>query len=91
VSAYTKPGYVSNDTLDFGSLLFFVEQNFGLGFIGSGASIYSNYADYHAAARGDMADFFTLSKPRTFTPITSTMKAKDFINAPPSSMPPDDD
>jgi len=91
VSAYTKPGHVSNDILDFGSLLFFVEQNFGLGFIGSGASIYSNYADYHAAARGDMSDFFTLSKPRPFTPITSTMKATDFINAPPSSAPPDDD
>ena len=31
VSAYTAPGYVDNDPHDFGSILSFVESNFGLG------------------------------------------------------------
>ncbi len=62
-SAYTKAGHVGNDTLDFGKLLFFIEQNFGLGFIAPGADMCVRYADYRAAAPGDSSDF--LRRPKS--------------------------
>jgi hypothetical protein len=94
VTAYTPPGTVSSNRYDFGSVLYFIEQNFGLGFIGPGDTKYSNYADYQAYAEGRgtiSADFVTLHSPRAFVPIHATMSAQDFINAPKSLVPPDDD
>ncbi len=91
VSAYTPPHYVSNTVYDFGSLLYFTEQNFHLGFIGAGNSIYGNYADFAAAPRGRMAEFFSLITARPFTPIASLRTAQSFINEAPSSAPPDND
>ena len=93
VSAYTQPGQVSNGVFDFGSILAFIEHNFGVGFIGSGATVFDRYADYQAtrAGRADLATFFTLNKPKSFTPIAAKMTARDFLAAPPSSAPPDDD
>jgi phospholipase C len=91
VSAYTQAGTVSNSPYDFGSMLYFIERNFGLGFIGPGTSIYSNYADYHAQDRGPLSDFFNLGNARPFVAIPTKMTAQDFIDAPPSDLPPDDD
>ena len=74
VSAYTQPGQVSNAIFDFGSILAYIEQNFGLGFIGSGATVYDNYADYQAAqpTRGNLSEFFGLIVPKPFTQINSS-------------------
>jgi hypothetical protein len=91
VSAYTQAATVSNTSYDFGSVLYFIEQNFGLGFIGPGDTIYSNYADYQAQSRGPLSDFFNLGSPRSFVAIPTKMTAKDFIDAPRSHLPPDDD
>jgi phospholipase C len=94
VSAYTPARSVTNNVYDFGSILYFIEQNFGLGFIGPGDSIYSQYADYHSTltGRGFLArDFFTLGSPRSFTKIKTHLTERDFIDAPKSSLPPDDD
>jgi phospholipase C len=93
VSAYTPAGFVSNETLNFGSLLAFIEKNFGLGFIGPGLGTYSRYADYQAtkAPFGTLANFFTLTTPKSFTPIPTTMTPHDFITAPRSKVGPDDD
>jgi phospholipase C len=91
VSAYTPAGFVDNTVLDVGNILYFVEQNFGLGFIGPGQGRYSNYADYHAASRGALGEFFTLNAARSFVPISARLDARYFINAPKSHTPPDDD
>jgi phospholipase C len=91
VSPYTPPGYVGSDTLDFGSILYFIERNFGVGFIGPGTTRYSNYADYQARHRSDLSDFFSLVTARSFVPIPTKMNAQDFIDAPPSNEGPDDD
>jgi len=91
VSAYTQAGIVSNQIHDFGSILYFIEQNFHLGFIGPGQTIYSNYADYQAQSRGALQEFFTLNAPRKFMPIPAKMTARDFINEPESKEDPDDD
>jgi phospholipase C len=91
VSAYTQAGYVSNNIYDFGSILYFIEQNFGLGFIGPGATIFGNYADYQAQTRGPLSDFFSLPSPQPFVPIPTRMHARDFINAPDINVGPDND
>lgn len=63
VSAYTPSGYVDNATHDFGSILHFVESNFGLGLIGPGF-----YADAYA---DDLSGFFPLTTGRDFSAINS--------------------
>jgi phospholipase C len=90
VSAYTPAGYVDNETLDFGNILYFIEQNFGVGFInGTDTSTYGRYADYVAQSRGDLSEFFTLTTARTFIPIPSKISPAYFINSPESAAAPD--
>jgi phospholipase C len=72
VSAYTPPGYVDNTVHDFGSMLHFVETNFGLGLIGPGT-----YADSYA---DDLMAFFPLTVPNAFVPIPARFNAAHFIN-----------
>jgi phospholipase C len=52
VSAYTPAGYINNNRLDFGSILRFIEENFG---ITPGAL---NFAD--ARTNQDLSGFFTI-------------------------------
>jgi hypothetical protein len=93
VSAYTPPAHVSNEIYDFGSLLYFVERNFGLGFIGPGTGTFSHYADYQAAQKpfGDLANFFPLTTPRAFHHIPAKKTAADFIAQVPVNPAPDND
>jgi phospholipase C len=92
VSAYTPAGYVSNTIYDFGSILYFIEHNFGLGFIGgSDMTTYGQYADYFAQSRGYLSEFFSLGSPRSFVSIPTKMRPKDFIDAPRSMAGPDND
>jgi phospholipase C len=93
ISAFTPGGTVSNAILDFGSILYFIEQNFGLGFIGPGTGTFSRYADYQSskAPFGTLDSFFTLTMPKPFAVIPTTKSIQDFIDAPKSNAPPDDD
>jgi len=93
VSAYTPAHLVSNDNLDFGSLLYFVEKNFNLGFIGPGTGTFTQYADYQSskAPFGSLASFFPLGTPKAFVPIPVTMRRADFLTAPKSQLPVDND
>jgi phospholipase C len=82
VSAYTPQGYVDNSIYDFGSILVFIENNFGsfgqsLGLIGPGY-----YADAYASG---LDNFFTLREPRQFQVILAPYDANYFIhrNVPP--------
>jgi phospholipase C len=83
VSAYTPAGYVSNANHDFGSLLRFVETNFGLGLIGPGT-----WADSYA---DDLQEFFPLASPNAFNAISSQFDADHFINDKEPPTDPDDD
>ncbi len=84
VSAYTNAGYIDNTRYDFGSILRFVEHNFGI------AEGSLNFAD--ARSTTDLAAFFNLAQaPRVFTPIPSPLEADDFINHPEPLTAPDDD
>ena len=90
VSAYTPAGYVDNATRDFGSILYFVEQNFGVGFInGTDTSPFGRYADYAAQPRGDLSEYFSLTTARAFVSIPSKFSPAYFVNAPRSLAAPD--
>jgi phospholipase C len=83
VSAYTPAGYISNLQQDFGSILRFIEHNFGLG---EGAL---GYADRRATT--DLTDYYNLgSSPRKYQHIQTGKSAADFLNdkTPPTA--PDD-
>jgi len=85
VSAYTPVGYINNISHDFGTVLRFIEHNFGLG---EGAL---SFAD----ARGtktDLTRFYNLSNaPRKFVKIPTMKTAIDFLNDKTPPEDPDDD
>jgi len=81
VSRYAKAGYISHVTHDFGSILNFIEQVFGLPSLG--------YADARA---DDLSDCFSLNQtPLEFQKVEAPLSAQYFLNdnTPPTD--PDDD
>jgi len=84
VSAYTPAGYINPYHHHFGSILRFIERNFG---IPEGAL---NFAD--ARAKSDLTLFFdsTLA-PRTFQPIPTRLDKDFFTNDKRPAGDPDDD
>lgn len=72
ISAYTPANYVDNNQQDFGSMLRFIEQNWG---VPEGAL---NFAD--ARATNDLTTFFNLNLvPRVFVPIPAALGADYFL------------
>jgi phospholipase C len=70
ISPYAKAGYISHVNHDFGSILHFIEQVYGLSSLG--------YADAHA---DDLSDCFDLNQsPISFETIDAPMKADHFLN-----------
>ena len=83
VSAYTPKGYINNVSHDFGSILRFIEQNFG---IKEGAL---NFADERA--KTDLTGFFNMhATPRPFLNIKGPKSAAFFLNDKRPPMDPDD-
>ena len=81
ISPYAKVGYISHVNHDFGSILKFVEQVYGLGSLG--------YADVPA---DNLSDCFSFSQtPLQFQTIAAPLDAGHFLNdnTPPTD--PDDD
>jgi len=83
VSAYTAAGYINNARHDFGSILRFIEHNFG---VPEGAL---NFAD--ARAKNDLSGFFDLVQaPRPFQNISAPKSASFFLNDKRKMTDPDD-
>jgi len=81
VSPYARSGYVSHVTHDFGSILKFTEEAFGLPSLG--------FADARA---DDLSDCFNFGAPaRAFQPIPSRHDARYFLSQPEPSGPADSD
>jgi len=81
ISPYAKAAYISHVNHDFGSILHFVEEVYGLSSLG--------YADAYA---DDLSDCFNFNQtPLTFKTITAPLAAKHFLTdrTPPEG--PDDD
>jgi phospholipase C len=82
ISPYAKAGYVSHVQYEHGSILRFAEDTFGLG----------RLAASYRRANSPAADCFNFrQKPRPFVPLPTTMKARDFVDAPPDRTPVDDE
>ncbi|MBA3914766.1 MAG: hypothetical protein H0X25_13160 [Acidobacteriales bacterium] len=83
ISAYTPVHFVSNNRFDFGSVIRFVEQNYG---IAEGALTFAD-----ARAVTDMKTFFKLTQvPRVFVTIASPKDADFFVHDPSPQTDPDD-
>jgi phospholipase C len=84
VSAYTPPGYISNFRHDFGSILRFIEHNFG---IPEGEL---TFADRRATT--DLTDFFRLGQaPRPFHRVSVAKDENYFLQDKTVPTDPDDD
>jgi phospholipase C len=83
VSAYTPAGFIGNLHESFGSIIRFIERNFG---ILEGAL---TFADFRA--KSDLGEFFSLDQPRPFQAITAALSARYFLKRKPSGLPPDND
>jgi len=84
VSAYTPAAYISNSRHDFGSILRFIEHNFG---IPEGEL---TFADHRA--RTDLTDFFDLDQPpRPFQRVSAAKDETYFLNDKTVPTDPDDD
>jgi phospholipase C len=81
VSPYAKAAYISHTQHDFGSILNFIEKNFGLPSLG--------YADAYA---DDLSDCFNFSQtPLKFEAIRAPLNADHFLHDPRPQTDPDDD
>jgi phospholipase C len=77
ISPYAKAAYISHVNHDFGSILHFMEENFGLSSLG--------YADARA---DDLSDCFNFNQtPLAFHTINAPLSASHFLN---DRTPPDD-
>jgi len=85
ISPYAKTAYISHVNHDFGSILKFVEEAFGLGEIDQAVG----YADSQS---DDLADCFDFNQaPLVFTPIPAPLDANYFLNDKSLPTPPDND
>jgi phospholipase C len=85
VSAYTSAGFIGNAPEDFGSVIRFIERNFGI------MEGKLTFADARGGM-GDLREFFSLGNPaRPFQEISAPLSAKHFLTAKKSGLPPDDD
>jgi phospholipase C len=78
VSPYAKAGYVSHNQHEVASTLHFIEQTFGLPFLGSGSG--QTFADQRADAFDDMFNF--TQAPIVFQPIPTNFGARYFLTHP---------
>jgi phospholipase C len=76
VSPYAKAGYVSHSQHEIASTLHYIEETFGLPFIGAGTTPAIKYADQRADAFDDVFDY--TQSPIPFIPI-STEFSRDFF------------
>jgi phospholipase C len=85
MSPYTKAGYISHVTHDFGSILKFIEGNFSLPLVGE---------DYADARSDDLSDCFNFSQPPlTFHTFAIPQQKKKRVKTSAKELPsdPDDD
>jgi phospholipase C len=84
ISPYAKVGYVSHTQYEYGSILKFVEEIFGLPPIGPPSR---GFTDTRAASMLDTFDFTQTLRP--FQPISAPYPPAVFLNERPSYVPPD--
>jgi len=82
ISPYAKQGYVSHVQYEYGSILRFIEETYGLP-AGAIGSVAQGYTDGRATSLDDAFDFN--QAPRKFVPIGSKYPLKHFLHERPSN------
>ena len=82
ISPYAKTNYVSHVQYEYGSILHFIEEVYGLGPIGPASQ---GYTDRRAASLDDAFDF--TQNPRPFSAIPTKYPTEHFLHEPPSNDP----
>jgi phospholipase C len=82
ISPYAKTNYVSHVQYEYGSILHFIEEVYGLGPIGPASQ---GYTDSRAASLDDAFDF--TQNPRPFSAIPTKYPIEHFLHEPPSNDP----
>jgi phospholipase C len=85
ISPYAKRGAVVHTSYEFGSILKFIREAFGLPPLGPASQ---GYTDSRANSLSDSFDFN--KPPRRFKPIRSKYSMQHFLHEPPSQEPADD-
>ena len=85
ISPYAKRGVVVHTQYEFGSILKFIRETFGLPPLGPASA---GYTDTRAHSISDSFDFN--QSPRAFTPISSKYPMQHFLHEPPSNEPVDE-
>jgi phospholipase C len=81
ISPYAKHGYVSHVQHEFGSILKFTEETFGLAPLAASDTRADDFADCFDYTAG----------PQPFRAFASRLRASDFLRQAPDSRPPDND
>jgi phospholipase C len=81
ISPYARHGYVSHVRHEFGSMLKFAEEVFGLPSLGT--------TDMRSDDLSDCFDF--RQRPSRYVPVATQLGLEDFLALEPSDIPPDDD
>ena len=84
ISPYAKQNYVDHTQYEFGSVLKFIEEVYGLPSIGPPSE---GYSDQRATSLDNAFDF--TQQPRQFVPIQATVPKSYFLREPPSNEPVD--
>ena len=82
---YGRKTHVDHTQYEFGSILKFIEETFGLPMLGT---LQDGYTDGRATSLSNAFDFSLDS--RRGANISAPYAAQTFLNAPPSNIPPDD-
>lgn len=86
ISPYAKKGYVSHVQYEYGSILRFIEETYGIP-VGSIGPVSDGYTDGRATSLDDAFDFS--QAPRKFVKIKSKYPESLFLHEPPSNDPVD--
>ena len=86
ISPYSRHGVVSHTTYEYGSILKFIEETYGLEPLGPASF---GYTDSRAASVADSFDF--TQTPKAFVPISVPYPPSTFINAVETGVAPDND
>jgi phospholipase C len=86
ISPYAKQGYVDDTQYEYGSILRFIEEVYGLP-VGSVGPTDEGYTDARAASLDDAFDF--TQSPRAFHAIATKYPLSHFLHEPPSNLPVD--
>jgi phospholipase C len=86
ISPYARPNYVSHTQYEFGSVLRFIEDTFGLPQLGTVAQ---GYSDARATSLIDSFNF--TQSPSVFQPIAAKYPPSTFLQMAPSHRAPDDE